>query len=438
MLDNVQVASSKPKEGSGPAQMYHFQIRAFQSEKRIIAIIGGTGSGKTWMAPYIIVTKWLAPPNTRAMAIGLGYARHVERIMVHRMEEFCNNWKIPYVMNRGTATLTLKNNNSQLIFGSSENPLSLEGAHLEGGCWIDEAGQMPRLAWEVAERRTNLHKAPLLLTSVPYYLNWLKKEIYDPYLVGERTDVEWISCKSLDNLEYDPEIVAQIKARRRPEYFAIFFEGEFSKPFGLIYDDPPSEDIIVDPEVEFPNGIPPYWPSFSGHDFGINDPNAAVWGRLDPNRDILYIVAEYEAPSLTMRAHVTRWQQAGLEVDAAFGDPSGADQMMTAEEHGYPIAKANNDILAGIDLVYDRFKTGRLRVFPNCKALVDYRESYVWAKSSSDEDELLDRPAKPQAARHMMDALRYMVFGIHENYMIMNERTPVAIAHRRRIQTNFD
>lgn len=431
-------AKAKIPEGQAPAEFFHHQIRAYNSDKRIIALIGGTGSGKTWFAPYWIITKRLAQPNAQCLAIGLSYQRHVERVMIKRVEDFLKAWKVPYVMNRSTATLTLKNNNSQILFGSSENALSLEGSHLEGGIWIDECGQMARVAYDVAERRTNLHKAPILLTSVPYFNNWLKTDIYDPYMDGSRTDVEWIHCRSLDNLAFDPQLLEEIKARRRPEYFAIFFEGNFAKPYGLIYDDPPTVDLIVDPEREFPRGIPPHWPSFSGHDFGMNDPNAAVWARYDPNNDILYIVAEYEAPSLTMRRHIERWNNAGLEVDAAFGDPSGADQMATADELNYPIMKANNDILAGIDLVYDRFKTGRLRIFPNCKALIDYREQYVWAKNANDEDELLDRPANPQPSRHMMDALRYLVIGLQENFMVMEERGPLVSVRRKMIRTNYD
>ncbi len=438
MTEETKKSNQPSREGEGPALFFHFQLRAYNSSKRIIALIGGTGSGKTWMAPYIIITKWLKEPDSQCIAIGLSYNRHVERVMIRRVEEFLNNYKIRYTMNRSTATMTLHNNNSQILFGSSENPLSLEGSHLKGGVWIDECGQISRSSFDVAERRTNLHKAPILLTSVPYYNNWLLTDIYKPYLEGKRTDIEWVPCKSLDNLSFDPQVVAEIKARRRPEYFEIFFEGRFARPFGLIYSDPPSDEIIVDPEIEFPNGIPPGWPCFSGHDFGINDPNAAVWARLDPHRDILYIVAEYEAPTMTMRQHVERWQKAGLEVDGAFGDPSGADQMLTAAELGYEIQKSNNDILAGIDLVYDRFKTGRLRVFPSCKALIDYREQYVWAKNSNDEDELLDKPASPQPARHMMDALRYLIIGLAETYTTMDDRGPLVLTRRKMIQTHYE
>lgn len=438
MTEEIQQANQRKKEGEGPVQFFHHQIKAYYSEKRIIALIGGTGSGKTWFGPYWVLKRLQERPNSQILAIGISYQRHVIRVMVKRVEDFCKAYKIPYTMNLSTATLTFHTNNSQILFGSAENAMSLEGSHLEGGAWLDEVGQMSRIAYDVAERRTNLHKAPILLTSVPYFTNFLKTDIYDPYLEGKRTDVEWIHCRSLDNLQFDPELVAEIKARRRPEYFEIFFEGNFARPYGLIYDVPLTEDIIVDPEAEFPKGIPKEWPCFSGHDFGINDPNAAVWGRLDPAQDILYIVAEYEAPTLTMRAHIERWVNAGLEVDGAFGDPSGADQMLTAGELGYPIIGANNDILAGIDIVYDRFQTGRLRVFPECKMLLDYKEQYVWDKDPNDEDELRDKPANPQASRHMMDALRYLSMGIQENYMASSGGAPLVSVRRKMIRTNYD
>jgi hypothetical protein len=392
--------------------------------------VGGTGSGKTWYSPYWII-KRLEKPQSRLLAIGLGYEKHVQRVMVNRLAEFFDNYKIAYTFNKTAQEMTLRHNGSQIIFGSAENAMSLEGTHLEGGCWIDEAGQMPRIAWDVADRRTKLFKAPTLITTVPYFYNWLKTDIYDPWLAGDRNDVDWIHCRSLDNLIFDEKDIEEVRKRRRPEYFEIFYEGNFAKPYGLIYDDPDTKDLIVDIDKEFPNGIPVDWPMFSGHDFGINDPNAAVWGILSPN-DVLFIVAEYEAPTLTMRSHIDRWNRAGLGTpDMAFGDPSGADQMLTAGELGFSVQKTNNDILAGIDLVYDRFKTNRLRIFPGCRQLIDYREQYVWKKNPRNEDELMDKPEDPQNSRHMMDALRYLVMGIFENYGSAQEGGPLVVTRRR-------
>lgn len=367
------------------------------------------------------------------LAIGMGYQRHVERVMVYELERVLKEAKIPYNFNKSTASIKLFND-SEIIFGSADNPTSLEGPHVDGGCWIDEAGYMPRLAWDVATRRTDFHEAPILVTSVPYFLNWLKTDLYDHYMLGDDfgKEIDWIPCRSYDNLKYSQKVLDRIKATRRPEYYDIYIEGKFARPFGLIYGEPSNDEIVVDPETLFPSGIPNDWPCYSGHDFGINDPNAAVWGRLAPD-GTLYVVAEYEAPQMTMASHVERWRRAGLDaVDASYGDPSGADQMLTAEEHGFPMEKANNDILYGIDLVYERFRSGKLKVFKGCKAILDYRSMYVWKKNPKNEDELIDKPEDPQPARHMMDALRYLCVGIFENQGLFSDATAPTMRLRSR------
>ena len=72
-----------------------------------------------------------------------------------------------------------------VYFGSADKPLSLEGVHVYAA-WLDEAGQMKREAWDVALRRAGLYEAPVLLTTTPYNLGWLKLEVYDKWAEGDR------------------------------------------------------------------------------------------------------------------------------------------------------------------------------------------------------------------------------------------------------------
>lgn len=376
------------------------------------------------------------------LAIGMGYQIHVERVMIASLEDCFKKFNVRYEMNHSTKIMTLFNE-SQILFGSSENPTTLEGPHVDGGAWMDEAGYMQRAAWDVVKRRTDYWQAPILITTIPYFPGWLKTDVYahaagicDCVKKGIKclaADIEWIPCKSSDNLAYSRDVLEQNKANRRPEYYAIYHEGLFAQPVGLIYGDPPNEDVLFDPEEMFPNGIPADWPCYSGHDFGISNPNAAVWGRLAPD-DTLYIMAEYQAPEMTMKQHIERWRQAGLDyVDESFADPAGADQMLTAQQEGWQMTGANNDILFGIDLVWDRFKTGKLRIARECQALIDYRAQYVWKKNPHNEDETFDTPQKPQPAEHMMDALRYLITGIFEmQYGAMEEqRTEISVRSKR-------
>lgn len=375
------------------------------------------------MAPKWVWKQLLDPKSQtikqgiRGMCIGTGYQTHVTRVMIYEIENWLKQVGCQYILNKGEHSITLPND-AIIYFGSSWDPLSLEGPHLDGFCWIDEAGMMPLLAWEVAQRRTNTHASPILITTVPYFNNWLKSHVYDQWVAGDES-IEWIKCRTSDNLMYDRASIERARRTMRPEKFRAFFEGDWSKAEGLIYPEPDDEDLIVDP---FP--IPDDWPCFAGHDWGVNDPTAGVWGRLSHD-GTLYVVAEYEAGNMTIDDHAVVWDRLGLlhGTDEAFGDPEGKELMMRLRRLGYPIQAArlptgataqqgNSSILAGLDIVYRWLVTGRIKVFRGLNHLIDYRNSYVWAQDRRDEEKLLDRPKDPQPARHMMDALRYLVVGV--------------------------
>lgn len=357
--------------------------------------------------------KW----GARGMALGTGYQRHVQRVMVYELMQFFHEIGCNAELNKGEGTITLPNE-AQILLGSSENPNSLEGPHLDGFCWIDEAGMMALLAWEVALRRTNTHATPILITTVPYFENWLKSHVFDRWEAGDQ-GIEWVKCRTQDNLKYDRDSIERARATMRPEKFAAFYEGDWSRAFGLIYPRPDDRDLIVEPF-----DMPPDWPCLSGHDWGVNDPTIGLWARLDEEHDVLYVVAEYELGGETIDEHVRRWGEMGLAqgTDLAFGDPEGKELMLRANTLGYPVRAARlpgsaksaidprSTVRAGIDLVYERLTGGRLKVLRGVEHLIDYRKRYVWDQDRTDEEKLLDRP-KHNMASHMFDALRYLCAG---------------------------
>jgi terminase large subunit-like protein len=346
--------------------------------------------------------------------------------MVYELEKLLKSLQVRYELNKKEHVLTLLSNGSQMLFGSSENPLSLEGAHVDF-VWIDEGGQMARVAWEVAQRRTGMCDGPILITTIPYYEGWLKTEVYDPWLAGDQ-DITWISCKTTDNVEYSRKEFDRAQRTWHPAKFATHYLGQWAKAFGLIFPDPDDKDIIVEPF-----DIPEDWPAFAGHDWGYNAPTTGVWARLSPD-DVLYITHDYEVSELTIDEHLEGWDRLGLTfIDEAFGDPAAVDQWTRAQQLGYPVYGANNAVAAGIDLIAERLRTGRLKIFRGCKRWLDHRATYRWAKSPLDEEVLLDRPAKPQNAEHVMDATRYLVMGVAEMTGSTVKSEPLVIARRRNL-----
>jgi hypothetical protein len=365
-----------------------------------------------WSKLYDPTTKRLKQ-GARGMALGRGYQIHVDRVMVFELKRFLSDIGCTYDFNEGKKVMVLPNG-VNILFGSAENPDSLEGPHLDAFCWIDEAGLMDRPAWEVAVRRTNNFNAPILITTIPYVAGWLKRDVYDRWLAGD-PDIEWIHCRTLDNLEYSRANYERAKATMRPEKFRANYEGEFARPYGLIFPEPSDTELfaVAQRELNKVGGvIPDDWPAFVGHDFGVNDPTTGMWSRLSPD-DVMILVGEYEVSGLTFENHLDVWRRSGWDVvDTAWGDPHEKDILLRASDLGYPIIPAKADILYGIDLIWDRLMTGRLGVLPGLDGFLKHRSSYVWATDRRDEDILKDKPKDPQPARHIMDALRYSVVGL--------------------------
>jgi len=412
-------ATQGQRQRSLQVKLYPHQQKAWDSKKRFVVLCGGTGAGKTFYAPKWVY-KQMAKPEAFGMAIGTAYKRHVANLMVPTLTKFLDSiecqWR--YVEDKGL--LTLPYFGSKMIFGSADNPNNLEGPHVDFG-WMDEAGLMSRLAWDVLRRRTGACSGQILITTIPYFRGWLMTDCYEPWVNG--TDeglVEWIKCSSSDNPEYSREEIEYQRKHMRPDKFAIYYLGEWAKPAGLVFPTDITEPALVDLAKEFAwndceccrGSIPHEWPAYAGHDWGFNAPTTGVWGRLSPD-DVLYIVADYQLAGLTIEEHVDEWKMAGLnEVDGAFGDPASPEQWLRAANCGYPIEKADNSISSGIDAITDRLKSGRLKVSRECQNVIDCFDSYVWAESKDNDQEFLDKPAKPQPAEHVMDGLRYLVVSV--------------------------
>lgn len=387
-------------------------------------MVGGTGSGKTWFAPIWLHKKLTENPGWRCLCIGMGYEHHVANVMMHECMKHLTRIGEKFEVNRKSGTIRMTNG-SQLLFGSAENPESLEGVHLECA-WIDEAGMMPRLAWDVAQRRTGRVDGPILITTVPYFEGWLKKEVYDAWVKGD-PDIDWIPCKSKDNPTYSLKEIERMRRNMRPEKFEIFYEGKWARASGLIFPDPRDEELLVEPF-----DIPDEWPQFAGHDWGMNAPTTGMWGRLSPD-DVLYLVAEYEENEMSVDQHIDNWTHMGLlQTDEAWGDPANPEQWLRAGELGYAVTKGNNAVLGGIDAVYSRLVTGRLKVFKGLKQWIDHRATYRWATAPHDEEVLLDKPLKPQPAEHLMDATRYLCMGLEES-AVNRVSEPLASTRRRQM-----
>lgn len=159
--------------------------------------------------------------------------------------------------------------------------------------------------------------------------------------------------------------------------------------------------------------IPAEWPRWRADDYGLVNPTCSLWGATGDD-DTLYLYREYYVPngeSYPWHAERVAALQGNESVHAAWGDPAALEARVAFNDAGLETYKANNDVKGGIDRIKDRLRLRgdnrpRLKVFRCCENLLRELPAYAWDQRRRDE-----APIKKDD--HSIDALRYMVVGIH-------------------------
>jgi hypothetical protein len=418
------------------------QARAWASMARIVAVIAGAQSGKTVFGAHWLLREIAARGNEKG--VGGDYmvvTPTFSLLELKALKEFRYVFETLYNLGRYYSSpvrrfvfseegmvwvhgLDAKGNPNfdpdyptTVYFGYADNPESLESATVKG-IWADEAGQRRfRLgSFEALRRRAAIHRARILITTTPYDIGWLKTEVHDRWLRGERDSTgrlyaEVINFPSILNPLFSIEEFEEARATLPAWKFAMFYLGQFVKPAGLIYDWFENEPPFVIPSFDPPQ----HWPRTLGVDFGA--PNiAGVFLATEFPKKIHHVYREYR-PRKTRAAsdHTRRLlrgenyevkRDAGLFVGVG-GSRSETQWRVQFDEAGLDlIASPIFEVEVGIDTVYGAGKTGRLVVHDNCPNLIDELLSY---------SRVLDQYGNPTAkienksAYHLADALRYGV-----------------------------
>lgn len=389
------------------------QLEAMKSEKRFVFVIAGSGGGKSSLGP-----RWLYREIKR---------HEQEPADSQRYLVFAPSFKI---LNRATLPPYLKflrelgvgewakadmvfrlRNGAEIYFGSCDNPESLEGMHLRAAHG-DEIGQdsVTYTVWETIQRRLGYHRGRFLGTTTPYNYGWLKRRIVDRFEKGELPDVDVVTFASIVNPGYDLEELRRAYLELPRFRFRMFYLGEFNRPANLVYDVFNEDEHVVDPF-----DIPASWRRYAGLDFGIRHPTAAVFGALDPrpHPDVLYLYATYRQASRSTMEHAEQLRLRG-PVLKIFADPASPQLQMDYKAHGLPVENGDRQVLGGIQEVYSRLATGRLKLFRGAAMApwIDEVYGYRWKRRISTDEALQDVPIEEDD--DLMDATRYLVAGLRK------------------------
>jgi len=154
--------------------------------------------------------------------------------------------------------------------------------------------------------------------------------------------------------------------------------------------------------------IPAWYRRAYGMDVGWNF-TAVVFGAHDPDNDVLYIYDAYKRKKAEPEIHaaaITKRYPAGFKLPGVIDPASrgrsqvdGRSLLQLYRKEGLHLIPADNAVEAGIDAVWGRLSTGRLRIARHLSDVFDeyrlYRRNEI-GKIVKEND-------------HYMDAMRYLV-----------------------------
>lgn len=381
------------------------QTQAHDSKKRFVFIIAGTQSGKTSYLPLWLDREIQQKGTGDYLAVTATY----DLLKLKFMPELLNYFVHIFGWQESKSERTIWRQDkprmfSRIICRSADSEGGLESASAKGALF-DECGQdgIKVSAWEALQRRLSLSQGRVLAGTTPYNLGWLKTQIFDKWRGGD-PDIQVVQFKSIMNPAF-PRAEYDRAKRILPTWkFEMFYNGNFSKPAGMIYGDFTQNHII--PAFD----IPASWARYLGVDFGAVH-TAKIYIAQDPESGLFYLYREALDGGLSTAGQVgTVTQYNEHNLIAWGGAKSETQQRMDWGAAGMDVREPEiSDVEAGIDRVIELLKTKKLFVFDTCTGIIDEFGTYA---RELDADGQPTEKIKDKATFHRLDALRYVASGV--------------------------
>lgn len=384
------------------------QKQVMQSDKRFIFALAGTQSGKTILGPLWLYREMKEMGSGDYMAVSPSFPLQKKKLLPEYQDFFIHDLGIgKYYKSDQIMTVTDGDIECKIFFGSADRPESLESCTAKAA-HLDEVGQKTfRLdSWLAVLRRLSINQGRVYAGTTLYNLGWLKHEIYDPWLSGN-SDITVIQFSSIMNPAF-PKAEYERARNTLPLWkFRMFYQGQYDRPAGMIY------DCFEDEQIIEPFDIPKSWDRFTGHDFGGTN-MAALWIAEEIiNEEVsnFYIYRDYLEGGEATEGHAKNFKQKSLReniVKRVGGAPSEDQYRRDFTVAGWPIVRPPiSDVEAGISRVYGLHKKNRIYVFNTCRRYIEEKTSYSRVLDSQTQEPT--EKIEDKNKYHLMDGERYVI-----------------------------
>lgn len=289
-----------------------------------------------------------------------------------------------------------------LFGGKDESSYMLIQGITLAGVLFDEVALMPRSFVEQALSRAISFERP------KYFFNcnpespqhWFYKE----WIENQRENTLHIHFLLEDNPILTPQMIERTKEMYSGVFYDRYIRGLWVLAEGLIY---PmfGEGCLVD-------NPPQGGRYYISCDYGTLNPfSAGLWcwdGKTATRVAEYYYSGRQEQRHKTDEDYYTALEQLAGDkpVQAVIVDPSAASFIEVIRRHKrFPVRKAKNDVLAGINTTARFLQDGTIKIHRSCSACIREFGLYRW-----DEKTETDRPVKEND--HAMDDIRYFAYTV--------------------------
>ena len=279
--------------------------------------------------------------------------------------------------------------------------------------WADEAGLLSTYFWENLQARAAFKSAPITLTTSPYTLNWIYREIIRPKMKdpNARPDVDLIQAASEENPFMSRAVIETARANMDPRRFNALFGGKWERMSGLVYDCFCEVENTCDP-FDLPTGTK----YVAGVDWGYTHPFVILVRAITPGGQHYQVAEVYEVGlTIDKKIEIAHRLKKVFDIETFYCDPARPDEIAAFCSARLTAVAANNDIRMGIDRQYELFKSRRFKIFrgssPNT---MDEVEGYHYPNPEDKGPDRSDKETLPvDKANHAMDCLRYITMATH-------------------------
>lgn len=411
------------KEKIVSVYLHEGQRRAWDSLKRFVFMLAGKQSGKTIYGPLWLHSQIIQLGAGDYLAISATNDLFIAKMLPALKQYFVNDLGIAKYW-PGDRIFELCDPVSgqfgavhsheyekmwgRIILRTAESEAGMQSFSAKAA-WMDEPGLYDARVWKDVRGRVSLAAGPVLGTTTPYDMGWLKQQIYDPWVNGD-PEIDVINFVSTVNPFFSQAEFESLQRSMQPYQFAMDYMAQFGRPPAAIYED--FVDALRDDGGHKVKRfeIPIEWPRMVAVDPGVVNPGK-VWVAHDVKTDTLYLYrAAKGGKRREARQHAKDdvalarngnerviWWAVGAKSEKYWREDYNAEGAKPTREPD------TMDVEEGIDRVTQLIRQHRLYIFDDLRDLIDEMMSY----SREIKNGEVTKNIKDKATFHLMDALRY-------------------------------